>query len=59
MGSSKQSLLLGVLGQLKAKDWEEVETCARRLDRPAAIAAARPGRSDERLCAKLWPCVCT
>ena len=37
---------MGVLGHLKAKDWEAVEECARRLDRPAALAAARPAMKE-------------
>jgi hypothetical protein len=41
VGPTRQDLLMGVLRQLKPKDWAGVESCARRLDRPAALAAAR------------------
>jgi len=39
--SMKENLLLDMLGQFTAADWAVVESCARRLDRPRALAAAR------------------
>jgi len=46
VGSTKQDQLMGALAHLKAQDWEAVEECARRSDRPAALAAARAAMKE-------------